>query len=267
MTIVCLTKSYKLLDFSTWFNYYANLNCKLIIYDNKSETYIIDFLNKTNYNNYQYYNITQFPDQWNFYSVLLNENILGLKQKELIAFIDDDEFLWYNANKYKNINECVLDQFKSLECILLPEILISTKQVLDSRNENLLELCTYRRNDFSSQGKCILKYNTKATYNFKHSLNEVGHVPLINDVRMSDVVGSGISETTYGITDYNADLRLYHYHIKSIKDWSKKIERGSPAIRAEQFDKDITKNPKFGLYDTEDLTMYNLSKKINNRKL
>ena len=127
----------------------------------------------------------------------------------------------------------------------------------------LIENSFYRRADLSNQGKCILLYNQGNEYDFtKEEQNERGHVPFINGMRYSDVVGSDCSKTTYGLVKYNAPVRLYHYHIKSLDDWKHKLARGSAANTAQIYDEDITKNKWYGDYSVIDLTMLNTAKKI-----
>jgi hypothetical protein len=77
----------------------------------------------------------------------------------------------------------------------------------------------------------------------------------MNGIRVSEVVGSGVSKTTYGITDYTGPVRLYHYHLKSQADWQWKIERGSAAVDHQWYDKDVRKDPYYGGYSVPDFTM------------
>ena len=106
-------------------------------------------------------------------------------------------------------------------------------------------------------------YNDRNEYDFtKEEQNERGHIPFINGMRFSDVVGSDCSKTTYGLVAYDAPVRLYHYHIKSLDDWKHKLVRGSAANTAQIYDEDITKNKWYGDYSVIDLTMLNTAKKI-----
>jgi hypothetical protein len=81
-------------------------------------------------------------------------------------------------------------------------------------------------------------------------------------MRFSDVVGSDVSKTTYGLVSYDAPLRLYHYHIKSLDDWKHKLARGSAANTVQIYNEDITKNIWYGGYDFIDLTMLNTAKRL-----
>lgn len=261
LTVICLTKTYDLVNFEAWLNHYNKLNCNIIIYDNESEVDIKPLINKYKV---KYKTISGWPNQWELFSNILNNNELNFKDMDYITFLDDDEYLWFDTSSYSSINESLDHYFKDLDCLLAPEILLSTKRLKTRLNDTFINECYYRRNDFASQGKAIIRFNTSAKYNFNHNQIERGHVPFINNIRMSEVIsdnpGSNISKTTYGITGYNCGLRLYHYHIKSEYDWEKKIARGSAATKNDSrqngsYDNDIKKNKKFGNYTVPDLSM------------
>ena len=76
------------------------------------------------------------------------------------------------------------------------------------------------------------------------------------------VVGSDVSKTTYGLVSYDAPLRLYHYHIKSLDDWKHKLARGSAANAEQFYDEDITKNKWYGGYEVPDLSMQHLRQRL-----
>lgn len=248
--LICLTKSYNEQDFNIWYNWYKKMGVDRIYILNNEST--IKF--KLAENDY-YERIDGWPNQWQLFTDILNTNIFGFKDDDLVMFFDDDEFLYFDSE------ETIRKQFKMLDCVLVPQILMSSKNVTEQRSTSVIEHCYYRRNDLSNQGKCILLYNKNNKYDFtKEENNEKGHVPFINGMRYSDVVGSDCSKTTYGLVDYNAPVRLYHYHIKSLDDWKKKIERGSAACKVQFYDKDIKKDLWYGGYETIDLTVLNKAK-------
>ena len=81
-------------------------------------------------------------------------------------------------------------------------------------------------------------------------------------MRYSDVVGSDCSKTTYGLVSYEAPVRLYHYHIKTMDDWKHKLERGSAANTHQIYNEDITKKLWYGGYEVIDLSMLNTAKRL-----
>lgn len=256
--LICLTKPYNENDFKLWYTWHKALGIDQIhIYHNDSDLKIDKYINLPD--TYQF--ISGWPNQWQLYTDILNKNPHKFKTGDLVLFLDDDEFLWYDFSQ--KLDAVLLKQFKMLDCVLLPQILMSTKNITEQRSIDLIHHSIYRRNDLSNQGKCILLYNKNNKYDFtKEEQNERGHVPFINDMRYSDVVGSDVSKTTYGLVSYDAPLRLYHYHIKSLDDWRHKILRGSAANQEQFYDEDITKNIWYGGYEVIDLTMKNTIKNI-----
>lgn len=261
LTVVCLTKNYDLVNFESWLKHYSSMGCNVIVYDNESEVNIKPLIEQYGA---VYKTVSGWPNQWALFDRILNKNELNLNDMDYITFLDDDEFLWFDRSKYASIEESIRHYFKDLDTLLVPEILMSSKYLKTHLNESWINELYYRRSDFSSQGKSIIRYNPTAKYKFNHTHLEAGHVPYINKVRMSEVVsenpGSNISKTTYGITGYDCSLRLYHYHIKSEYDWQKKIERGSAATKNDSrkngsYEDDIKKNKKFGDYNVPDFTM------------
>lgn len=256
--LICLTKPYNENDFKVWYNWHKALGIDRIhVYNNDSNLPIDKIISSPD--TYQY--ISGWPNQWQLYNDILNKNPYGFENEDLILFLDDDEFLWYDMNL--PLDATLLKQFRMLDCVMLPQILMSTKNVTDQRSTDLIQHSIYRRNDLANQGKCLLLYNKNNEYDFtKEEQNEKGHIPFINGLRFSDVVGSDCSKTTYGLVDYEAPVRLYHYHIKSMDDWKHKLERGSAACETQFYDEDITKNKWYGDYEVPDLSMQHLRNRI-----
>lgn len=260
--IVLLTKVYNIDDFTAWLSYHSNIVDKIHILDNESEVSIQSISNQYNTT---YTFIQGWPDQYNLYDHIFNDNIFNFNNNDYVICIDDDEYLWYDKSRYSSLTNSVNFYIKQSNSLLIPQILMSTKEFSNSRSIILPLFSTYRRNDYTSQGKAVIKYDKDSTYLFKHFIKQQGHVPLINCIRTSNVVSDvdriNIASTTYGITAYTAGLRLYHYHIKSKQDWNKKYSRGSAALQHQWYDKDITKNINFGQYTIKDTTLYDIFKK------
>lgn len=257
--LVCLTKPYNELDFNIWYKWHKLLGIdKIHIFQNDSNLKIAETVMDSG-DTYSY--INGWPNQWQLYNDILNENQFNFKNEDIVIFLDDDEFLWIDQKE--PLDALLMKQFRMLDCVMVPQILMSTKDITEQRSTNLISHSIYRRNDLANQGKCILLYNDKNEYDFtKEEQNERGHIPFINGMRFSDVVGSDCSKTTYGLVAYDAPVRLYHYHIKSLDDWKHKLARGSAANTAQIYDEDITKNKWYGDYSVIDLTMLNTAKKI-----
>ncbi len=257
--LVCLTKPYNENDFKLWYDWHKALGIdKIHVFKNDSDLKIERFIKKPD----TYHEISGWPNQWQLFNDILNHNSLNFAKDDIVLFFDDDEFLW--VNDISNIKSLLLSQFKMLNCVLIPQILMSTQKITEQRSVNLIQHSLYRTNDLSNQGKCMLLYDKENEYDFtREENNEKGHVPFINGMRYSDVVGSDCSKTTYGLVSYNAPVRLYHYHIKSLDDWKHKLERGSAACPTQFYDSDITKNKWYGNYCVIDLSMINTAKKMH----
>lgn len=271
--LICLTKTYRLDDFECWLKFHQEPTTKIYVIDNES------FENSDTMRavcmrydaNYQYFK--GFPDQWNLFSSILNgKTDITFEENDVVMFLDDDEFLWYDKSLYSSLECALRAQFKMLGCLLIPEILLSTHHLTEGRSDVCPLACYYRRNDRATQGKAAVLWAPWETYSFNYGDTEIGHVPWVNKRRFSDVVGSDVSKTTYGLCDYDAPVRLYHYHIKSLADWKVKIERGSAAAQSEEkkngnYDEDITKDKKYGGYKVPDFTMKTAWEKINSKSI
>lgn len=262
--IVCLTKTYRLDDIEAWLQYHSSFGATIWLIDNDSivEQSVMKLI--TSQYRANYIEVRGFADQWHLFSNILNQKTkIKFKEDDLVCFLDDDEYLYFNCER-QLLEQTIRDQFRQLDCILLPEVLMSTRKYREKRKEVLPLFSTYRRDDYSSQGKAIIWWNSWHIYDYTLHSEEKGHIPWIDERRYSDVVGSGVSKTTYGLTPTDLasqQIVLVHYHIKSQEDWKMKIERGSaanPSTEERQngsYDPDIHKDIKFGNYIIQDLTM------------
>lgn len=269
--IVCLTKTYRLEDIEAWLQYHSFLGAKIWLIDNDS--FVEQTVMKLSSDKYSanYIELHGFANQWHLFSDILNQMTeIKFREDDLVCFLDDDEYLYFSCEK-DNLEQTIRNQFRQLDCIMLSEILMSTRKYRAKRNEVLPLFSTYRRSDTSSQGKAIVWWNSWHTYDYTLHSEEVGHIPWINERRYSDVVESDVSKTTYGLTPQELStqpIALVHYHIKSQEDWKVKIERGSaanPSTEERQngsYDSDIHKDIKFGNYTIQDLTMKRHFEKI-----
>ena len=274
-TLICLTKAYNLGDFDTWLSYHLYCIDRIIILDNESEVDVRSVCKGRP--GVEYHCIKGWPDQWHLFNDILNQKTdIKFEQDEIVAFLDDDEYLLYYTNDNTIIDphltfmermeqekvkmrQAIEEQFRMLDCMLLPEILMAPMHCPKSRVHVVPLNAQYAVLQKSSQGKAFIRWQPDTEYDFCKKGQEIGHVPWINGIRMSDVAGSGVSKTTYGLQpipywyrDSEKDCRIFllHYHIKSIADWKKKIERGSAASKNEpghngSYDDDIKKDPKY----------------------
>ena len=261
--IICLTKSYNKLDFDLWLKYYKSLGACVHIIDNESSI-DIDSSSWSQVGD-SYERIEGWPNQWKLFDDILNQNWYGFQYGDYIIFADDDEYFWFNGDAKTVIN----NEFKrtQLDLLCVPQIYISSQKLEKQRSGPYVLDNYYIRHDFSSQGKAVIYYNPNMKYCFSKNNKEIGHIPFLKYpgskewIRMAKVIGSDITkDSTYGITDHKANLRLYHYHLKSIDDWNKKWARGSAACDNQPYSEDFHNNPGFDGYDSIDLTIKNYFK-------
>ena len=262
--IICLTKSYNKLDFEYWYRYYRSYNAIIHIINNDS---CVDIKPLITGEKDTYEEINGWPDQWNLFDRILNDNVYNFKNGDYVIFADDDEYFWFRHGWHTDIgNEF---NITPLNVICVPQIYMSSMHLEEQRSAPYVLANYYRRNDFSSQGKSIIYYDSNLKYSFDRPNKEKGHIPTVKYsdskdwLRMAKVVGSDVTkDSTYGITAYDADIRLYHYHLKSMDDWQKKWKRGSAACTTHPYMEDIKKNPGYDGYSTLDLTIKDYFNKL-----
>ena len=285
--IFLLTKPYNDDDFFNWYCYHkamgwiihviANTDLKgESLYDYQlrrtieraNHVYAADPLDS-------YENLEGWPDQWNLFNRILNESagIYGMKNDDIVTFIDDDEYLWFymdywklaekdtpiaKGKTYETIEDYCLNGNPDKLPLLVPQTLMSDRVLpySDWSPVPLVDKKLFARNDKSSQGKALIIYNSNVKYDFTvKSGEEYGHVPAINGERKALVNKAAISTTTYGDLDPNACVRLYHYHLKSVDDYEKKWKRGSVSHREQWKPKDVKENLAYGNYTRFEPTM------------
>lgn len=278
---VLLTKCYDRYDLLYWFEYHCKRfpEAEFHIFDNDS---YVDIRQLIDPSRYTYNRIAGFPDQKKLYSDIMNGKYGEFfEQDDLVAFIDDDEYLYANDKNYDGILdlERVMELCRTTEynTLCLPHINISSKELLNDRNTSMSmpSTLTYRRADTETTVKCIVRYGRESRYEWKSTPDDpAGHVPYVNGVRKACVFTGWVGKDEYGrfmpnrpevltfplrtsmaSVDYTSNIRLYHYHLKSRWDWSKKIERGSCARVIPWYSKDIEKNMFYGKYDILDEDM------------
>jgi hypothetical protein len=217
------------------------------------------------------------------------------KEDEAVAFFDDDEYFYLrDPNDEKNELDYreVLDEAFEIEyrdeslsyrsysnskfdTLVIPHINMSTLDIFVDRNPScpLALTHTEHRNDSEATVKCIVRYSSVNEYEWKIQprIDEAGHVPFVNGKRNAamftawidreteghpiKVLTFPIGNTSFGTIDYQSNVRLYHYHIKSQWDWDQKIKRGSCACLTPWYSPKLEENCFYGGYDYFDFDM------------
>ena len=96
-TLICLTKAYNLGDFDTWLSYHLCYIDRIIILDNESEVDVKSACEGRP--GVEYHLIKGWPDQWHLFNDILNQKTdIKFEKDEIVAFLDDDEYLLYHTN-------------------------------------------------------------------------------------------------------------------------------------------------------------------------
>lgn len=252
---ILLTKPNSEYDFKYWLEYHKKYSSQFIILNN-SDYNLQKYLNKDDI----LIKVNGFPDQYNLYNSILT---FDFNDGDYIITIDDDEYIYCNGDLESMLNTIEQD------IIVLPQILMSTKEILQERDFSIPIYTThcYRRNDYATTVKTILRYrkNIKYDYTIKDKVGVFGHVPGINGTLKAvtpkfhnGVSIDNVNDSAFAIVDYTSDLRLYHYHIKSIQEWNLKIKRGSAASIIPWYKQEIKENIFVNNYNIFDDSMSKL---------
>lgn len=275
LNFVLLIKCYDPYDFKYWFEYHKRRfkYARFFIFDNDSR---VDIRSVIPPENYRYFKICGFPDQKKLYADIMN-GIYGdlFCEDDAVCFIDDDEFLYLRDPNSDgvDIDLCeVLDKgFRSFDTLVLPHINMSTTELQKDRDTSLPLPYThcYHRRDSSSTVKCFVKA-THAQYDWRiqPGVDEAAHVPFVNGFRCAAVFTAWYDKkakktetlffpmnTSFAEIDYNSNIRLYHYHLKSRWDWDQKIARGSCSSQIPWYSDKVEENCFYGGYEVFDSSM------------
>lgn len=115
-TAVCLiTKAFLLEDIEFWINHYLNY-CgfdHIFLYDNESHCGSLKQLLKPT----EQVTIEEFTDEYKLTKLHLQQDIYEdvymkiRKEYDWLMCVDDDEYLWLNKDKYKNVKEFLTDMY------------------------------------------------------------------------------------------------------------------------------------------------------------
>ena len=277
LNFVLLTKCYDPYDFKYWFEYHSKRfpSARFIVFDNDSP---VDIRSAVDPEKYRYFRICGFPNQKQLYGDIMNKQYGELfKDGDAVCFIDDDEFLYChdpNAGEHEIHLEKVLSRgLEQYDTLVLPHINMSEPELPKDRKTYLGMPNTghYHRSDESATVKCFVRYRSdkKYAWGIQTGVDEAGHVPFVNGERKAAVftawfdkeVGCSkglffpIGNTSFAQIDYDSNVRLYHYHLKSRWDWDQKIKRGSCAGVIPWYSEKVEENCFWGDYTVKDESM------------
>lgn len=193
------------------------------------------------------------------YNTLL-KTIIKPNVGDIIITPDDDEFWWYDTQKYQSFKECCNDILKEKDGICVPTILMGSKDVPKTRN-NYIETFKYRiSTQTKSEKKFVMKWNKRQIQHIHrglHTYKNINESDEVNDI--------------YGSVVYDYPLRLYHYRLTTEEEYTMKMSRcindnvrNGRRMYAKNDMRTFLKS-YYGIddwFDIEDFTVYNQFKKI-----
>jgi hypothetical protein len=262
-------KSRNFADFHMWLKWYTTfLKCdQIYVCDDKSKYDIqkLMFLDapKSIYLRMGDLDISNENPSFNRQQKNINAVLKMAKpnKDDVVILPDDDEFWWFDKNKYSSFIECVNAYRKKLgnpSALYVPWTLMRSKEVMQSRdkNKNFAECFQFRTTLDNCEHKPVLFYNGPIDSSF--------HCGYSN--------GKTITAPTnlyyHSKCKYDEDLRCYHFRFTTVEEFNTKrmgeinYDHARPYFTDQflhQLSNGIDQNDK---YDVQDLTVYNTFKSI-----
>jgi len=218
-------KSYNFADFTMWLNWYTNfIKCnEIYICDDNSKYNLKNIINLIN-PNVKYYKRNElkfenFPtidnnNQIKIYNCLLD--IAKPNKDDIIIIPDEDEFWWYDTQKYKSFIDCAnIFRNKLLtDAILVPWTLMRSKEIINKRNlkDCFCHCFNYRSNIENCEHKPILFYN-----GFINTNHHCGY-------KNSKSITESKENSIFSKCNYNLPLRCYHYRFTTAEEFKLKMK-------------------------------------------
>lgn len=228
--VIVLTKTYKSFDIISFVDHYLNYAGfnHIIILDNETTVCNIAETFKNN-SKITVIKISNAELQKTTHAELLHKIMLENKDKFDYFFpIDDDEYLWFNKNKYPTIKYFLKTINKyNIEYFHVPWRLISycNKDRPVERTKPFKDECFYGL-DFSNYhvcGKIFIKSSAIKQ-------NDVFSLHIYWDKQIyHNLISYDINKFDYDLNNYNdKDLILYHYFHRTVNEWEEKLNRLDP---------------------------------------
>lgn len=251
--VVLITKIYKPFDIDDWVDHYLNW-CgfdRVYIVDNES---CCDIAEKFKDNSRVF--VEYLPDnrktpwlQQNYYSRIANFNNYYTYQ----FYCDDDEYLWFDKTKYKNINEFLtILRDKDILQYSIPMVNISYEsgKTPQDRTKSMISDCLYVSKDYF--GTTNSTYKTFISKYLKNKMRRITfNSPHVVSAYKTVFADNSEVKITCGKDFYldshpsELDIKLFHYYHRSLNEWEEKSNRTRI---------DVDKQLTYGDYPTQNKT-------------
>ena len=274
---LCLITRYQLpIDMQRYIEHYTNIGVTdIFVYDNESKSDIKSICDKFTNVFYTFIDedyICKNP-QHKIYTDFYNQH---KNDYDYILCLDDDEYLWLNSKKYKDLHEfCNYLDKENIEQYILPWQYISYKdnERPYKRSNSMIEDCHYtypsyfQNNKKDTCFKSIVSTKSSAVYSYVHYFTDIdGNYKLWYDDKVyytNDIVDSHI------YVDFRiADVKLFHYLQRSLEEWEIKMTGPSCDNRAyknlkEKYIKTFKQPATISIGYTEYINPFNTNKQTN----
>jgi hypothetical protein len=216
--ILLLTKTYNEVDLVDFINHYKALNFnKITILNNDSTIDIKKFASDT---------IEIIDIRGEIYQNAIYQDYFKEKRSKWVFVVDDDEFL-YLGEDVTDVNS-ILENYENHPGLSINWQMISSQPTDDRLTLSFLDYCVYIDNPCS-----IVNSHVKTIINNEYSDFMIfidPHLPIFNERQIFSVNFDKI-EVKYPFNDsYCNKILLYHYFVKSRKDWEIKVNRPRPSF-------------------------------------
>ena len=229
--VVLITKSYIPIDIIAWVDHYLNY-CgfdNVTIFDNNTTCCNIAEIFKDNPRVKVYF----IPDenkphnmQQITYNVMVSENA----KYDYQFFCDDDEYLWFNKNKWPDINTFLMTiAKKNIAAFAVPMILISYEDGKhpEIRTKSMIEDCLYVKPEYYDGVGTVCKSFIHKSLKDSNPVWLVPHyisnVTFFEDGHSVDFRVSRDWLQNFKYCD--CDIKLFHYYYRSLSEWNEKLNR------------------------------------------
>lgn len=243
--IVLLVKAHNKQDVRDWILHYNTFEFdRIVIFDNDSNVNIKKSIVNIDHGNIQYNSIIGWSNQSKLYT-----NYIKQTDARWTVFIDDDEFLYYKEPI--KINE-FLSRYENFAGLTVNWQMISSLECCINRpTKSVIDYCLYTSNTGVNTHVKTFVNPTLVDYYL------ISHLPKFTENNFAVDYDRNLSPIP-ACGNWNNNILLYHYWVKSKRDWNKKKLKGRPSAENEyRTDSYEFSHAEIQPYITEDRTILN----------
>lgn len=254
-------RGYNYADFYMWLNWYSKfIKCDEIWVCDDASSYdlrpLIELINPNiHYVKRNELDFGKFPggnQQVKIYNCILAK--ANPNKDDIIICPDDDEFWWFDQNKFNSFKDCVNDYRSKLgntKALLVPWTLMRSKEVMQNRKQTecFAECFTYRADIDNCEHKPVMFFDGFINTSFHNGYTE------------ARTITEPVNLWYHSKCKYDLPLRCYHFRFTTVEEYERKksSDAGTHQPRTNlgkdflhHYENGIDQNDK---YEIEDLTV------------